>query len=320
MIDVSIIIVNYKTCELLCNCIQSIISETKIYSYEVIVIDNASKDGSANIVKKKYPHIKLIENKTNKGFAYANNQGINITKGDYILLLNPDTVIIQSAIDKMIHYIKSNTHINALGCKLLNADMSLQPSCYRFPRLLPLIANILHLWIILPLRKTFLLSSLLNKGYEDIHPVDCVRGACLLTYKGIFKEIGLLDESFFMYAEETDWCYRLKKSGYSLYYFPEAKIIHYQGQSSKINYTTNMIQRQESIKIYYIKHYGKTVANIYLLLMFINNLIKIVEYSIVDIFLLIFKRPLLSIIPFIKINMWILAIHFKKSFKSKAKF
>jgi GT2 family glycosyltransferase len=282
MIDLSVVIVSYNTRELLKECLQSIFMNTENISFEIFVVDNNSVDHTGQMVKDEFQEVKLIENKENKGFARANNQAMKLTSGRNVLLLNPDTKVLQDSLNKMVTFIDSRQDVAAVGCRLLNADLSLQPSCYRFPSLVPTIAHILHLWILPGLKQSFILSSLEMKNYDMIHEVDCVRGACLLVKAEVISQIGYLDEDYFMYTEEIDWCYRMKKAGLKIYYFPDSKIIHYRGQSTGENSPDMFIQRAKSLNLFYKKNFGVMKAFLFRFIQIVDTFIKIAERIIVN--------------------------------------
>jgi len=305
MIDVSIIIISYNTKDILKQCVDSVVKQTKAIQYEIIIVDNASKDGSAEMIKTDFPDIVLIENQENKGFAAANNQGIIKAKGQYILFLNSDTIILGSAIDKMIRFCNENSDVHALGCKLLNQDRTLQPSCYRFPSLIPIIGNILHLWIIPAFRKTILLQTLVLSHYDKIHKADYVRGACLLIKRKVIECIGMFDERFFIYTEEADFCYRLKKAGFQLKYFPFAEVVHLGGGSSEPYVEALLFEKHKNPMQYYEKHHGRVAVILYRILMMVRLIIQIIERSIFNIFRLMTNRSVKSVRSFWCLFKWL---------------
>ena len=306
MVDLSIIIVSYNTEELLRQCLESIYHCTKQIAYEIFIVDNNSSDNTVHMVKKIFPKVNLIVNTENKGFAAANNQAMRRAQGNSILLLNPDTRILGNAIDDMVAFITSRNDIHALGCKLLNADMSLQPSVYRFPSLIPTISHILHLWIFKTLKKSALLSSLVLTGYDKNHPVDCVRGACLLIKREVVDKIGYLDEDYFIYAEETDWCFRMKKAGLNVYYFADSQVVHYSGKSSNTNASELFVQRVKSLNIYYKKHFGEKRALVFRILTLLDITIFIIERVIVNCIRRLRKKPIKSIEHFLSLQKWLI--------------
>lgn len=233
----SIIIVNRNTKNLLKKCLKSIYSETKNIDFEVFVVDNASQDGSIEMVEKEfcksglYPDIHLIQNKKNLGFARANNQAIRKSRGEYILLLNPDTQILNQAIEKSISFLDTRLEIGILGCKLLNPDGSIQPSCRTYPTFLSQAIILLKLHNLfpkfLPIRKYYMLDF----DHCQAREVDQVMGAFFLIRKKVIDEIGLLDEKYWIWFEEVDFCRRARKAGWKIYFWPKAQIIHQKAAS-----------------------------------------------------------------------------------------
>lgn len=233
MIDLSISIVNWNVKELLKKCLNSILENKDNLNIEIFVVDNNSKDGSQDMVKKDFPQVKLIENKSNVGYAAANNKALKFSKGKYILLLNPDTEIKPKAIRNMIDFMESNPRAGAIGPKLLNPDGTLQRSCVSFPTLETALYNALFLDALLPKSKIF---GKYNMGYwnhNDLREVDQPMGAALMVRKKTIDQIGLMDEYNLFWFDEVDWCHEIKKHGWKIYYFPDAQVLHHKGQSFK---------------------------------------------------------------------------------------
>jgi GT2 family glycosyltransferase len=306
MVDLSVIIVSYNTRELLKECLQSIYKNTKDISYEIFVVDNNSTDQTVQMVKENFQEVKLIENKENRGFAGANNQALKQSRGRNVLLLNSDTKVLQDSLNKMVAFIDGRQDVSAVGCRLLNTDMSLQPSCYRFPSLMPIIAHIFHLWIFPGLKRSFLLTSLEMQKYDRIHKVDGVRGACLLAKRSVLSRVGYLDEDYFMYAEEIDWCYRMKKAGLNVYYFPNSKIIHYRGQSTDEGSPEILIQRVKSLRLFYKKNFGTLKTVLFSSLKLVDISIKIAERMIANIFRRLRKQKAKPVSHYWELEKWLI--------------
>ena len=260
--DLSIIIVSFNTKNLLKSCIESIIENTGKVSYEIIVIDNASKDGSNDLVKdyaKKY-QIKLIENIVNIGFGSANNQGIKESTGKYILFLNSDTLIKNHTIEKMYSWMEIHPKVGVASCALLNNDGSLQGTGGYFPSLIRVFSwmTIQDIPFVDSLIKPFhpMKSKSFRKGdafYKEEKELDWVTGAFLLTRKKIMDKVGYFDEDYFMYTEEVDYCYRVKKEGWKIFYVPSISVIHLGGASGISG--ENVINEYRGVKLFYQKHY-----------------------------------------------------------------
>ena len=228
MIDLSIVIVNFNTKKLVLDCFDSIKSEGSGITFEVIVIDNDSKDGSVEAFKKlekENKNFHLIANDGNYGYAKANNQGIKISKGKYLLLLNSDTLVKKNSLGALIDFAENSKDAGVIGSKLFNADGSLQPSCFNFPT----IKNaILQYWF----NKKGLLDKYAPKSKEATE-VDAVVGASFFITPEARKKVGMLDERYWAYFEDIDYCRQTWKQGLKVYYFPKSEIIHYHGVSFK---------------------------------------------------------------------------------------
>jgi GT2 family glycosyltransferase len=250
--DLSIIIVSYKSKEHLKVLLPSIFASTKKYSYEVIVVDNDSQDGTAESVSgllPTIPNLKLIKNQNN-GFSAGNNLGMKNSSGRYILLLNPDTQVRPDTFEIMLDMMENRPNVGISGCKLIKADGELDLACRRrFP----------NPWN--SFKRLFLRNNK-NYNYTDVDEnhemeVDSVVGAFLLIRKSVADKIGLLDEKFFMYGEDLDWCWRCKESGYKVWYYPKTTIVHYKGESSRKTPFKMLKAFHDAMWIFYKKHYYK---------------------------------------------------------------
>lgn len=243
--DISIIIVNYNVKHFILKCLKTIYSTIDpLLKFEVIVIDNASTDGSIEAIQKGFPDCKLIPNSDNVGFSEANNQGIRVSNGDYIMLLNPDTELKNSSFSKMIKYLENNPNISILAPKLLNTDGSLQISCWKFPDVKNIILESLFM------HTFFKLNRYSMTNFNSVFEVDFAIGACLMFRKELIDQIGLLDPDLF-WMEDVDFCYRAKSIGKIIYY-PESIVIHHSGKSLKKNYNI-AISNQIISKLKYLK-------------------------------------------------------------------
>ncbi len=264
MLDISVIIVNWNTYELLRNCLRSIITHTTCTTkYEITVVDNGSTDGSAEMVARHFPEVRLICNQDNLGFAKANNQAIKVSTGRYLVLLNSDTELKNDALTAMMNFMDAHPSAGICGTKLLNTDGTRQDSCDLFPRtpymmLRDKIGDI---------RRRRHANSWQNRmaawNFDSNFVVDYLIGAALLIRRETLKQIGMLDDRFFMYAEDIDWCYRAFLKGWQTYYLGTISIYHYnRGSSNKSPELSAQLQtlRRESLLQFYRKHYGRVNA------------------------------------------------------------
>lgn len=258
----SIIIVNYNSWDFLKVCLKSIHPAMGGYPYEVIVVDNASKEDRASEIQTNFPWITLIMNEKNIGFAAANNIGIKRSRGKYILLLNPDTEAEIASFKEMINFLEMVKDAGIVGPKIYYPTGELQYSCSRFPTLF---TEFLENFPFHKLTPTFSSKSYyLYRGWDhaSTRTVGWVTGACFMIKRETIEQIGLLDEAYFMYSEELDWCYRAKEFGWKTYYHPKAVIIHYEGGSSLDEDSTARFQKLvyrhyiKSNRIFFRKFYG----------------------------------------------------------------
>jgi len=248
IIDVSIIVVNWNTKEYLNDCLISIFRETQTITFEVIVVDNGSVDQSAEMVRELFPQVKLIANDDNKGFPRANNQGIAISSGRYVLLLNSDTVILDGAIQKLVGFADSHPEAGAVGGTMLGKNRKIDPLCFR-KRFDAVTAWQEYLF----LHKR---GGKVDVQKLDKREVDVLVGAYMMVRSEVIKEIGGLDELFFLSAEDLDWCLRIRKAGWKIYYYPESVIIHYGSTSFKRSWDRGIITGYHSKELLFHKHYG----------------------------------------------------------------
>lgn len=260
--DLTIIIVNYKTFELTKNAVYSILDKNNDFTYEIIIVDNASNDGSLESLNDYFSNeinrnlIKIIANPSNDGFAVANNVAIKESNSDYILLLNSDTVVVDDCLNKSLKYIKENEAIGALGAKVLLENGELDKACKRsFPDIDVSFYRMIGLSKLFPGSKRFGRYNLSYLDENEINEVDALVGAFMLIRREAIQEIGLLDETFFMYGEDLDLCYRIKEAGWKIVYYPESQIIHYKGSSTDKQDKKLIFEFFRAMKIFYNKHY-----------------------------------------------------------------
>jgi GT2 family glycosyltransferase len=230
---VSVVIVNWNTCQLLVQCLRSLSKTSFTRQLEVIVVDNASIDSSCSVVERDFPDVILIRNSDNLGFCKATNQGMEVASGNYLLLLNSDTVVEYDTIEKSVEFAEDNNEIGIIGCKLTYPDGSFQGSCFRFPGIWGSLSSSLWLSKFFPNSDIFNGERYGNREWTEPKDVDCVMGSFMLIKRKVVEGIGFLDTDYFMYAEETDFCYRAKRTGWKIFYYPLVEIIHHHSGSQK---------------------------------------------------------------------------------------
>jgi GT2 family glycosyltransferase len=252
----SVILVNWKTRDITRDALVSIYKETKDIDFEVILVDNDSQDGSVEMIKSEFPQVVLIENSDNKGFGKANNQGLKIAKGDYLMFLNTDVVVLDGALNTLVSYLDQNPDVMMVGPRLLNRDMTFQHACRR--NLPNPASSFFHLF---GLTKVFKKSKVINdyKRYatdpEVTAPTEALSGAAMMFRRQVYAEIGGFDEIFFMYGEDLDFSKRVFDKRWKTVYVSNAKIIHFGGQSSGKRRVKSLVNFYESMWLYYKKHF-----------------------------------------------------------------
>lgn len=259
----SVVIVSWNTRELLRRCLQTLRQDLEAYPgagrFEVFLVDNASADGSAQMVAKEHPWVKLTANSENRGFAAANNQAFATASGDYVLLLNPDTEVQPGAIAHLIHFLEAHPQAGIVAPQLLNSDGSIQRSCRAFPTFLGMVYELVGLSKMFPAGSKagakFREYKMLDWNHDDEREVDQPEGACLLLRRKVIEEVGTLDEGFFMLFEEVDWCFRIKQQGWEIWFTPGARVIHHYGQSIKQVKTKMILSSHRGLYRFWRKHY-----------------------------------------------------------------
>lgn len=265
----SVIIVNYNVEHFLEQCLHSVQKALANISGEVIVVDNSSVDGSVAMLQKKFPQIKLIANEKNVGFSAANNQAIREAKGEFVLLLNPDTVVQEDTFEKSVRFMDTHPEAGGLGVMMLDGKGNFLPESKRgLPTPSVAFYKVFGLAALFPRSKTF---GKYHLGYLDknkTHEVDVLAGAFMLIRKSVLDKIGLLDETFFMYGEDIDLSYRITLGGYKNYYFPETRIIHYKGESTKKSSVNYVLVFYNAMAIFAKKHFAKDQAKLFSILIY----------------------------------------------------
>ena len=250
--DLSIIIVNWNTKDLLLQCLESVYQTIKRVEMEVFVVDNGSMDGSIAAAKGRFPEVKFIQNEINLGFARANNQALSLAKGRYLLLLNPDTQVKKGTMERLISFMDAHPEAGGAGAQLLNSDGSRQNSIANFPSLATELLN-------KSLLRWFFPSVFPGKerNYPEPIEVDSVIGACMVVKRDAIEPVGLLDEGYFLFLEETDWCYRMRRTGWKIYHVPQAEIYHFQGKGVEMEKKKARVEYYRSLYRFFKKNRGR---------------------------------------------------------------
>lgn len=263
VVDLSVIIVNWNVRDLLRRCLASMPEPgTRNLELETIVVDNASSDGSLEMLRAEFPQVHVIANERNLGFTRGNNQGLAASRGRYVLFLNPDTEVVGDALATMVGYMDTHPAVGALGPQLRYPDGSVQSSRRRFPTLTTALfeSTLLELWW--PGNLWARRYRLADRPDDVAQEVDWVVGACLLARREVLEQVGGFDEGFFMYSEEMDLCRRIRDVGWRIAYVPEAQVIHHEGKSSEQMVPARHIHFQTSKVRYSRKHHGRLAAGL----------------------------------------------------------
>lgn len=253
----SIVIVNFNTRELLKACLRSVEASRTARPWELFVVDNASADGSADMVAAEFPWATLIRSESNRGYAYANNLGLRRAAGSYLLLLNPDTVLPPDALQQMVEYMDAHPEAGIAGPKLVRQDGSLDLACRRsFPSPEVSFYRMLGLSKLFPRSSRFGRYNLTYLDPDRPAEVDSVVGAFMIVRSEAVSQVGMLDESFFMYGEDLDWAFRIKSRGWKVLYNPAVVVLHYKGESSRRHPRKAILEFYRAMHLFYRKHYA----------------------------------------------------------------
>jgi len=276
--DLSIVIVNWNTRDMLRDCLASIPPDQGMQT-EVIVIDNASDDGSADMVAVEFPAMRLIRNPDNRGFGVATNQGLRVARGRHLLLLNSDTLVHGDVLTRSVQYMDAHPQVGMMGCKVLNEDGSTQLTCSRFPGFANLLLQTMGLNR-LGSPRWLGRYQMLDWARDDEREVEVISGCYLLARRQTVAQIGLLDEAFFLYGEETDWCRRCIEAGWKLVFAPVGCITHLgSGSSRKLSYRRDLLLSEGTVRLHG-KHGGLPAAVAMWLLLFIFNCSRSLYWSL----------------------------------------
>jgi GT2 family glycosyltransferase len=275
MTDLSIVIVNWNTRDLLARCLQAVNDTTRDLDFETIVVDNASSDDSVAMVEELYPQVRVVANSENVGFGRANNQAVSWARGRYLLLLNPDAFVHEGTVERLVGFMDAHPDAGAAGCRLFYEDGTLQRSCAAFPTVAT------ELWAALWLDKLFPAHPVFGKylmtywDMGDVREVDSLLGACLILRREAIDKTGLFDEQFFMYSEEVDLCMRLKRAGWKIYFVADAEATHTWGGSARKIQAESFLRLFKSRVLFFRKHYGRSTAWLYKLVLLLRSFLRV---------------------------------------------
>ncbi len=283
---ISVVVVSWNTKQLLKDCISSLMVELGSLGLEseIFVIDNDSKDGSGEMIANEFPSVNLIQNTENVGFGRACNQGIEKSLGEYVFLLNPDTVVLPGSIAQLLEFADQHPKLGIVAPQLLNTDGTVQRSCRAFPSISGMFYELSGLSRIFPNVKRFREYKMLDFDHKHLMQVDQPEGAGLLIPKRVLDEVGTFDENFFMLFEEVDLCFRIKKAGWEIWFNPDSKITHHYGQSIKKVKAKMIIHSHKGMYYYWSKHhnnwYYQLFKPFFATMLFSLALLRIIFYKL----------------------------------------
>ena len=277
---VSVIIVNWNARDYLLSCLASLSAGACRYPMEIIVVDNASTDGSGAWVKAHFPQVRLLQSPTNLGFAKANNLGAAASTGRYLCYVNSDVKVLEDCISRLVDYCEQNSLVGMAGPHILGGDGKLQRSCRGFPTLWNMFCRALALDSLFPGHRLFTGFSLAHWPHDGLRPVDILSGCFWLVRREALHQVGPLDEAFFMYGEDLDWCKRFWEQGWQVVYVPTAEAIHYGGASSANAPLRFYIERQRADLQYWRKHHSRPAVAAFFLISLLHLALRTLGYTL----------------------------------------
>lgn len=273
-IDLSVIVVSWNARSYLLECLESLRSQNDGLDKEIIVVDNGSSDGSPEGVSQEFPEVMLIQSEHNLGFAKANNIGIGQSKGKYVCLVNSDVVLLDGCLAALRDFMENNPEVGLCGPRLLNGNTTVQHSCRRFPTVWRLFCDAFRLHRVFAHSSLFAGEEMTDFSYDSKNEIEALSGAFLIVRKKAIAEVGLLDESFFMYSEDVDWCRRFYEAGWKVSFFPGSQAIHFGGGSSAAESSRFSVEKQRSVLIYFRKHHGRISCTLIRVIFLLHHLIR----------------------------------------------
>lgn len=283
MPDISIVIVSWNAKQYLLNCLSSL-SDPSSYTHEIIVVDNGSTDGSCETVQKEFPEVRLVRNRDNLGFSKANNIGIRASSGRYVCLINSDVIVLEGCIGGLVKFMDRNTLVGMAGPRILNPDKTIQYSCRHFPTVWNNVCQIVGIDRIFPKTQFFSEPIMRYFTYDSIKTVDVLSGCFWMVRREALDQVGLLDEDFFIYGEDIDWCRRFHNVGWDVVFYPEAEAIHFGGASSLNSPIRFNLEMQKADLQYWRKHHGKSGELIYWMIIFMRQLVRMPVFAFTYVF------------------------------------
>jgi GT2 family glycosyltransferase len=277
---VSVVIVNWNGKAFLEQCLRSLAEDVSRHPMEILVVDNASTDGSPQMVAENFPHVRLARNEANFGFAKGNNIGIRLSTGDYVCLVNSDVKVLTDCFTKLVDFMDEHPEVGMAGPKMIGADGKVGRSCRGFPNLWNMFCHAIGLDSMFPKARLFGGYALSYWSQDTSRPVDILGGWFWIVRRKAFEEVGLLDEDFFLYAEDMDWCRRFHLKHWGLYFLASAESVHFGGGSSRHAPVKHYIQEQRADLRYWRKHYSRFEQGVYYCICILHQAVRLVGHGL----------------------------------------
>ena len=278
-IDLSIVIVTWNARDFTLQCLKSLQQQDSALSTETIVVDNASSDATADMIRRDFPYVRLVENDRNLGFPKGNNVGISLAKGKYILLINPDVIVSPTCLGRLVRYMEHDPSIGLLGPRILAPDGAVQRSTMRFPTVWNSFCRALALDSLFRGSRIFGGFLMSDFAHDKTMDVDILNGCFWLVRREVLNQVGLLDEQLFMYGDDLDWCYRFHEAGFRVVFYPQAESVHYGGGTTASAPTFFYIEYRRANLQFWKKHHGRLAAFSYLLTVWLHEVVRVLGHG-----------------------------------------
>lgn len=305
-VDISVVIVNWNTRELLLDCVASLIEQTRASTLEIIVVDNASRDGSMEAFAERFPQVISIRNQDNLGFSKANNQGLRIARGRYLCLVNSDVKALDGVLDKLRAFMEDQPDVGAVAPRTVGGDLKLRKNCREYPTIRNAFCQAIFLDQLFPSVRAFRGRSLRDFDYGTTQEIEVLSGCFIMVRRVVIETVGMLDERFFIYSEDVDWCKRIRAGGWKVVFLPSAEAIHYGGSSSTVERVLFNREMMKANLQYWRKHHGRSATLLFWAIQIFGTALRAVGWSVLTLFRLGHSRCRDQAIEYWRILKWLL--------------
>lgn len=305
-VDISVVIVNWNTRDLLLDCVSSLMEQTRVSTLEIIVVDNASLDNSIEALVERFPAVISIRNQDNLGFSKANNQGLRIARGRYLCLVNSDVKALDGVLDKLRAFMEDHPEVGAVAPRTVGGDLKLRENCREYPTIRNAFCQAVFLDQLFPSVRAFRGRDLRDYDYATTQEIEVLSGCFLMVRRVVIEMVGMLDERFFIYSEDVDWCKRIRAGGWKVVFLPSAEAIHYAGSSSTVERVLFNREMMKANLQYWRKHHGRAATLLFWSIQILGTALRAVGWSVLILIRLDHRRCRDQAIGYWRMLQWLL--------------